>query len=110
MEAVFDPENDNVRLDRAALRRTDAARRVRTGFPVTRCLIPAAEYGVLPDGSDVGAALQAALDAARDAGGGVVYVPAGVYRLESPVTVPSGVELRGATDTITMLWAAAPIS
>ncbi len=97
MEAVFDPENDNVRLDREALRRTDAARRVRTGFPVTRCLIPAAEYGVLPDGSDVGAALQAALDAARDAGGGVVYVPAGVYRLESPVTVPSGVELRGAT-------------
>jgi hypothetical protein len=29
--------------------------------------------------------------------GGIVYVPAGLYRLEEPVNVPAGVELRGAS-------------
>ncbi len=29
--------------------------------------------------------------------GGVVYIPAGTYTLSQPVTVPAGVELRGAT-------------
>lgn len=39
--------------------------------------------------------LQEVLDEAGKTGG-IVYVPAGIYRFEHPVTVPAGVELRGA--------------
>ena len=46
---------------------------------------------------DISAALQAAIDAAAAAGGGVVYVPKGAYRLEQPIVVKSGVELQGST-------------
>ena len=44
-------------------------------------------------------AFQQALDAAGVAGGGTVYVPAGVYRLEGALTVPTGVELRGSFES-----------
>lgn len=47
--------------------------------------------------TDIGAALQQALTAVGEAGGGVVYLPAGRYLLTAPVTVPVGVELRGAS-------------
>ena len=50
---------------------------------------------------DVSEALQAQLDAAKAAGGGVVYLPAGLYRLNKPVTVPAGVELRGCSSVPT---------
>jgi hypothetical protein len=43
---------------------------------------------------DISAALQTLLDEAGKTGG-IVYLPAGQYRLEQPVSVPSGVELRG---------------
>ena len=46
--------------------------------------------------ADCTAAIQAALDDAGKAGGGVVYLPAGYYRIEGYLTVPAGVELRGA--------------
>lgn len=46
--------------------------------------------------TDVSAALQQKLDEAG-ATGGVVYLPAGNYRLDAPVSVPAGVELRGAS-------------
>ncbi|MFC4811921.1 glycosyl hydrolase family 28-related protein [Paenibacillus sp. GCM10023250] len=49
-------------------------------------------------GSDASAAIQQALDAASAAGGGTVYLPAGTYRVNAPLTVPSGVELRGSWD------------
>ncbi len=44
---------------------------------------------------NIGELLQQALN---DVGefGGVVYVPAGKYRLDTPITVPTGVELRGS--------------
>ena len=45
---------------------------------------------------DVSAKLQALLDKAGQTGG-VVYLPAGTYRLENPISVPSGVELRGCS-------------
>ena len=45
---------------------------------------------------DVSAKLQALLDKAAPTGG-VVYLPAGTYRLEAPVSVPTGVELRGCS-------------
>ncbi len=47
---------------------------------------------------DVAADLQAALDKVKAAGGGTVYLPAGRYLVESPIKVPSGVELRGSWD------------
>ena len=46
---------------------------------------------------DVSASLQKFLDDMGSLGGGVVYVPGGVYRLDKPVSVPAGVELRGAS-------------
>ena len=51
--------------------------------------------------SDVGAALQQALDEAASQGGGVVYLPAGRYLLRQPVAVPAGVELRGSGTSAT---------
>lgn len=58
-----------------------------------------ADYGVLEgDQPEIGEVLQKSIDAAADNGGGLVYVPAGVYRLENPVTVKSGVEIVGVTD------------
>lgn len=47
--------------------------------------------------ADVSAELQAVLDAAGKEGGGIVYVPGGTYRFDKAVTVPAGVQLRGAT-------------
>lgn len=41
--------------------------------------------------------IQAALDDAGEAGGGVVYLPAGWYTVRGHLTVPAGVELRGAS-------------
>lgn len=49
---------------------------------------------------DTSPAIQAALDLAAGAGG-VVYLPAGKYRMNEPVTVPAGVELRGSSSVPT---------
>ena len=46
--------------------------------------------------TDASAAVQRVLDGAAETGG-VVYLPGGVYRFDGPVTVPAGVELRGAS-------------
>lgn len=46
--------------------------------------------------TDISQTLQTALDRAGTTGG-VVYLPAGIYRLDHPVTVPAGVELRGCS-------------
>lgn len=48
--------------------------------------------------TDVTEHLQSALDAVKEAGGGTLFLPAGRYLVNSPVTVPSGVELRGSWD------------
>ena len=45
---------------------------------------------------DSSKAFAAALAAAGRAGGGTVFAPAGVYRLDQGLKVPSGVELRGS--------------
>ncbi|WP_407562849.1 glycosyl hydrolase family 28-related protein [Streptomyces sp. 184] len=52
--------------------------------------------GIMPE-EDATAAIQRALDRAGAAGGGIVYLPAGWYRVEGHVKVPAGVELRGAS-------------
>ena len=56
----------------------------------------AAEMGAVADGeTDNTAAFQKALDAAGKAGGGVVEVPAGRYRVNGTLSVPAGVTLQG---------------
>jgi len=57
---------------------------------------------VNPDGlstaKDASAAIQKALDAAKAAGGGIVYLPPGHYRMDGTLTIPEGVELKGSSD------------
>lgn len=63
-------------------------------------LVNAVVYGADPTGqTDSTAAIQAAIDAvtstsANRVGGGVVFFPQGIYRLDTTITVPWGVTLR----------------
>ena len=66
--------------------------------PGTRELFVVTEFGAAPTAEDNTAAFSKALEAARQAGGGTVYVPAGNYRFAGELTVPTGVELRGCFD------------
>ncbi|WP_328994366.1 discoidin domain-containing protein [Kribbella sp. NBC_01245] len=58
----------------------------------------AAPHGVgyLPS-ADATGAIQKVLDKAAREGGGIVYLPAGWYRISTRLRVPAGVELRGAS-------------
>ena len=47
---------------------------------------------------DVSGQLQEAMDALKESGGGTLFLPPGRYLVNRPVTVPSGVELRGSWD------------
>lgn len=49
------------------------------------------------ESSDVSSQLQLAIDDMAKQGGGVVYLPSGYYRLKNKITIPSNIELRGAT-------------
>ncbi|WP_437724723.1 glycosyl hydrolase family 28-related protein [Sorangium sp. So ce861] len=69
------------------------------------------EYGNdYPDAAntDNSAAIQAAIAAASAAGGGVVYIPRGVYRIQSPIQVSSdGVILEGeGRHSVILYWPA----
>lgn len=60
------------------------------------------DYGADNTGAtDASEAIQKALDAARDNGGGIVYLKAGYYWLDSPLTVYDNTELRGAAAAAT---------
>ena len=62
------------------------------------------DYGATGDGSaDDAPAIQSAIDAAGDAGGGVVWLPNGTYRLLSGLTLPAKVVLRGESQAGTVL-------
>jgi len=53
-------------------------------------------FGAKPDGAtNCTAAVQGAIDAVAEAGGGVVYLPAGRYRFEGSLILRDGVSLRG---------------
>jgi hypothetical protein len=61
-------------------------------------------YGAVGDGTtDDAAAFAAANLAAANAGGGVVFVPAGTYRLASTVSLTSGVSLLGSGFSATVV-------
>lgn len=54
------------------------------------------DFGAKGDGSvDDSAAIQKAMDAASEKGGGVVELGAGKFRLDKPISVPEGVTLSG---------------
>ena len=50
------------------------------------------------DSQDDTRVIQHALDQAGEAGGGIVFIPAGDYVIEGRLSIPSGVELRGVND------------
>jgi hypothetical protein len=57
------------------------------------------------NGSDATAAIQAAIDAAASAGGGVVYLPSGLYRCDGVLHVThSGIVLQGDGEHQTLLY------
>lgn len=76
------------------------------GSPPERLFDAVADHGADATAeSDSTAAIQAAIDAASDAGGGVVYLSAGRYRLDGRLWVRgSNVVLRGAGSDQTELW------
>ncbi len=72
---------------------------------------PGSTYNVLDYGADStgatdsNAAIQAAIQAAGSAGGGIVYLPAGLYRCDDLLTVnASGVVIRGAGPDLTRVY------
>ena len=65
-----------------------------TKAPYSAPYAPVNQTGNL--GQDCTSAIQNALNDAGAAGGGIVYLPAGHYRILGHLTVPAGVELRGA--------------
>jgi hypothetical protein len=59
------------------------------------------DFGAKGDGqTDDTAAFQKALDAAREAGGGVVYAPRGNYFFAGHLNVPAAVTLRGVWESV----------
>jgi hypothetical protein len=64
------------------------------------------DYGALADDrSDDTPALQAALDAAGAAGGGIVYFPRGRYKVTGTLTIPRFTVLRGERqDLVALYW------
>lgn len=79
--------------------------------PAKNELYNIADYGI-PEGDnpEISDALQNAIDAAAENGGGLVYVPDGTYRLEKPITVKSGVEVSGISDYFHYINASIPTS
>lgn len=69
------------------------------GAPPAPGTLNAADFGVRPDGKDVTAALQKALDAAAKAGGGTVALGPGHFTLVGSLHIPSGVTLQGTWQT-----------
>lgn len=69
---------------------------VRTIFGTPDVVIASVTAHAPRDGrTDAGEAIQRAIDAAAAAGGGVVFVPGGRYRLETALVLREGVTLRG---------------
>jgi uncharacterized protein YjdB len=75
----------------------------RTQQPLRRVLYlaTAAPFNAKNDGiTDNTSAVQNALDRAFAEGGGVVFLPPGKYKFLGQLSVPRGVELKGATDNL----------
>ncbi|MBQ9415224.1 MAG: hypothetical protein IJU20_00060 [Clostridia bacterium] len=53
--------------------------------------------GKVSQNTDITKTLQQAIDSLKESGG-IVYIPGGTYRLDSPITVYEGIEVRGASE------------
>lgn len=89
---LFDPIPKNIKTDIAKHPKPVSNKLLRVDLPKAAGLT-----GDEPT-IDISAALQTALNRMKSAGGGTVFMPAGRYLVEKPVTIPSGVELRGTWD------------
>lgn len=64
--------------------------------------VKTAPYGAVGNGvADDTTAIQAAINAANTAGGGVVYLPAGTYKISSALTLHNRITIRGDGDFVT---------
>ena len=63
-------------------------------------------YGAIGDGKfDNTRAIRAAIDAATQAGGGIVYFPQGRYLISEMLVIPPRISIRGErTDLVNLLW------
>ena len=89
---LFDPIPKNIKTDIAKHPKPASNKLLRVDFPKAAGL-----NGDEPI-VDISKALQTALNRMKAAGGGTVFMPAGRYLVDKPVTIPSGVELRGIWD------------
>ena len=76
-------------------------------LPSPEVVANALDFGAAPDGSaDAAPAIQAAIDAAAEAGGGAVLLPAGTYRVDGLLHIGAdGVVLRGEGSGTTVIEA-----
>ncbi|KAA6303064.1 MAG: hypothetical protein EZS26_000667 [Candidatus Ordinivivax streblomastigis] len=58
--------------------------------------------GVSVSSDDNSPALQTLLNEVKTAGGGLVFLPPGHYKFRQPITIPTGVELKGSVDVPTL--------
>lgn len=66
-------------------------------------IVTDAAFGAVANGTtDNTSAIQSALNKASADGGGIVFLPPGKYKVLGNLTVPTGVELKGATDISTV--------
>lgn len=91
---------DNPTISKIANLTTNGYMRTSAGVG-TLASVPIAyfarDYGAVADDStDDSGAIQDAIDAAEDGGGGLVYLNPGIYKTLSTLTVPAGVSLAGA--------------
>lgn len=64
--------------------------------------VPVQNPAELAGATDCAVAIRKALDEAARQGGGIVYLPIGHYRCDSEISIPEGVELKGASDIATV--------
>lgn len=91
-EYLIDPIPQNIKTDIAVHPKPQSANVFRLDLP------KASGHNNDSPAADVSGELQMALNAAKESGGGTVYLPAGRYLVNNPVIIPPGVELRGSWD------------
>ena len=79
-------------------------------FPIALRQYHVSAYGVVGDGTtDDTAALQSAFDAAEAAGGGVCFIPAGIYKVSNTMLIGSNVHVVGAGRGATIIRPTEPV-
>jgi hypothetical protein len=66
--------------------------------PTGTAFYVATENGVSVEADDNSDALQVILNKTKTDGGGIVFLPPGHYNFRKPITIPTGVELKGSVD------------